>query len=242
MKLTQKFIFLLAFAGLIIGCAQAPESDDAKTGEAEDIEQPEEETSMTYALDTDESNILWVATKPTGRHNGTIDISQGQFMVEDGEIKGGKITIDMSTVFVEDLVDSPEDKAKLEKHLKSDDFFHVDSIPTASFEVAEVMPYQAPAETEEEASTEEGEEENQYKIENPTHTIRGNLTLKGVTKSVEFPAKVSMQDGTMTAEARFNIDRTNWGISYMEEGSAQDKFIHNTVNVGFDLKASSASM
>lgn len=242
MKLTQKFIFLLAFAGLIIGCAKAPESDDAKTGEAENIEQSEEEISMTYTLNTDKSEVLWVATKPTGRHNGTMDISDGQFVVEEGKIKGGQITIDMTTIFVEDLVDNPEDKAKLEKHLKSDDFFHVDSIATASFEVAEVMPYQAPPESEEADTEANSEGENQYKIENPTHTIRGNLTLKGVTKSVEFPAKVNMQDGTITAEARFNIDRTNWGISYMEEGSAQDKIIYNTVNVGFDLEASTDTM
>lgn len=240
MKLTQKFFFLLAFAGLMASCAKAPESDEATTSEAEEIEEVEAPAASTYNVNTSESKVLWVGTKPTGRHNGTIDISEGSFTVEDGNITGGSITIDMKTMVSEDLASDPEMKAKLEGHLQSNDFFSADSIPTAKFEVAEVTAYQAPAEGEE--ATEEGEEESEYKIADPTHTVRGNLTLRGVTKSIEFPAKVSMEGGTMTAEARFNIDRTNWGINYKAEGSVEDKFIHNTVNVGFSIKASTEQM
>ncbi len=224
----------MAFAGLIVGCAEAPKSDEAKVAEAEDIQKTEEAAASTYSVDTDASKVLWVGTKPTGKHNGTINITSGSFTIEGGNITAGNIMIDMSTLVAEDLVDSPEDKAKLEGHLKSGDFFEVETYPNAEFVIAEVMPYQAPEATEgEEAAAEESE----YKIADPTHTIRGNLTLKGVAKSIEFPAKVSMEDGMMSAEARFNIDRTNWGISFMEEGSVPDKFIHNKVNVGFSLKA-----
>ena len=43
------------------------------------------------------------------------------------------------------------------------------------------------------------------------------------------------------AKAKFNIDRTNWGLMYGDEASvvdkAKDKFIYNTVNVSFDITA-----
>lgn len=78
-------------------------------------------------------------------------------------------------------------------------------------------------------------------VTNPTHTITGNLTMRGTTKSVSFPAKVSVDANSIVAEAKFNIDRTDWNLSYGDESSvvdkAQDKFIYNTVNVGFSLVA-----
>ena len=50
-----------------------------------------------------------------------------------------------------------------------------------------------------------------------------------------------MNNGTIAAQAGFNIDRTEWGLSYGDEASAVDKakdqFIYNTVSVNFDIKA-----
>ncbi|MGB5979935.1 MAG: YceI family protein, partial [Cyclobacteriaceae bacterium] len=90
----------------------------------------------------------------------------------------------------------------------------------------------------------EGEEE-EYKISNPTHKITGNLTMRGNTKSITFPAKVDMSGDQITARAKFNIDRTEWGVSYGDESKAVDKakdqFIYNTVNVGFDIVADKGS-
>jgi len=46
-------------------------------------------------------------------------------------------------------------------------------------------------------------------------------------------------------EAKFNIDRTNWNIKYGEEASVtdkiKDKFIYDTVNLGFTVEAVSPS-
>jgi len=78
-------------------------------------------------------------------------------------------------------------------------------------------------------------------VANPTHWISGNLTLRGNTKNIKFPAAVSLRNGEVSAQAGFNIDRTQWGLSYGDEATAVDKakdqFIYNTVNIGFDIKA-----
>ena len=77
--------------------------------------------------------------------------------------------------------------------------------------------------------------------EAPTHWISGNLTMRGTSKNIKFPAAVSMENGVITAKAGFNIDRTEWGLSYGDEADAVDKakdqFIYNTVSLMLDVKA-----
>ena len=138
-----------------------------------------------------------------------------------------------------------EDLQKLTGHLKSPDFFAVEEYPTAMFEITEVTPF---AETTMEEDTSRmdvvvnDEEVSEYKIENPTHAITGNLTMRDTTLSITFPAKVDITDSQVSAEAKFNIDRTKWNVSYGDENDpvaqAKDQFIYNTVNVGFNIKAS----
>ena len=86
-----------------------------------------------------------------------------------------------------------------------------------------------------------------FRVENPTHNITGNLTLRGITRSITFPAYVEIpEDGSgLLIEARFNLNRTEFGISYGDESSVADRavdaFVYNTVNVGFALTASPAA-
>mgnify|MGYP002084543859 CR=1 FL=1 len=110
-------------------------------------------------------------------------------------------------------------KGKLEGHLKDADFFDVSKNPTAEFEISSVA-----------ADTAGG----------GTHKITGNLTLRGVTKSVSFPAKVQVDPAAKTASAtaNFNINRKDWNISY--EGK-KDDLIRNEVNIDLNISASKAA-
>jgi hypothetical protein len=36
--------------------------------------------------------------------------------------------------------------------------------------------------------------------------------LKGVTKNIEFPARITVSGNTAEAIAKFNIDRKEWGL------------------------------
>lgn len=239
----KKFNFsALMFAALVsvAACTSKPNSDEAKVSDAKEVNAEAQTDASVLTINTADSKVLWVGTKPTGQHNGTIDIEKGSLKTKNGEIVGGEIVIDLTTTSVEDL--EGEYKQKLEGHLASADFFDVENHPKATFTITKVT------KLEEETTmakagvdTEGSEEANEFKVENPTHEVSGNLTLRGTTKNIAFPAKVTKKDGNVMAEARFNIDRTNWNVNHMEESSAvaagKDKFIHNTVNVGFDITA-----
>jgi len=82
------------------------------------------------------------------------------------------------------------DKEKLTKHLKSPDFFDVGKFPTATFRSIGI------------------------KKEGTGHTITGDLTLHGVTKSISFPATISVSDARVEAKAEFSINRQDFGIAY----------------------------
>nr|HOP41334.1 YceI family protein [Geobacteraceae bacterium] len=49
----------------------------------------------------------------------------------------------------------------------------------------------------------------------PNYFVKGNLTIKGVSKEVSIPAViVPGEDGCIRAQAWFDIDRTGWNVSY----------------------------
>lgn len=234
---------LALFCGVVLySCQQKPGGTDAEVGEAQEVSEVSSEAS-DYALNTTESKLMWYGFKPNGRHNGTIGIQDGSVAVMNGEVVGGSFTMDMNNINVEDL--EGEYKDKLTNHLKSGDFFSVEEHPTAVFEITEVEPY-----SNEVASTDgdakmkvvvNEEEVDEYSIPDPTHTITGNLTMRGTTLSISFPAIVEVTDGQVTAQAKFNIDRSKWNIDFREESGyearAKDELIYDTVHVGFDIVA-----
>jgi polyisoprenoid-binding protein YceI len=49
----------------------------------------------------------------------------------------------------------------------------------------------------------------------PNFQITGNLTLRGVTREISFPAVIAASDADhVTAQAQIEIDRTLWGSRY----------------------------
>ena len=172
--------------------------------------------AQTYQVDTEKSLLKWKGEKVTGFHVGTEKIKDGQ-LIKTGEKYSGEFVIDMTTIENEDL--QGEWKTKLMNHLRSDDFFSVDKYPTATFKVTKVALYKP----------REGE--------NYTHKVTGDLTIKGISNEISFPAIIEATDDMLTAEAAFTIDRTEWNIqfrsgSYFE--NLGDKLIYDDIK--FDLK------
>ncbi len=204
-------------------CQSAPDADTAVTDDAQTASGTE---GTTYPIDVTATKIGWIGTKANGQHNGTFGVTDGTFTVNEGNLTGGNFTIDVSSLAVSDL--EGEDKGKLEGHLKSGDFFMVDSFPTAKFEITSVVPYDAATA----ASV----------LDGATHTISGNLTLRGETKNVTFPAIVNMEGNSINAKADFNIDRTQWGLNYKGPNNPADWFIAKEVNLKLDVKASNGTL
>lgn len=213
----KKLMLMAGLSLFLFSCADAPNADEAEATAAKEVSM--DASGATYNADVQQSKVEWVGTKPTGRHHGTIMIKEGSLMAGNGMITGGKFVMDMSSIAADDQ--DAEGNTKLTGHLKSDDFFSTDKYPTSSFEITNVK-----------------EGADNAVMKDATHTITGNLTMKDVTKSISFPAKVAMNDTQIIADAEFNIDRTEWGINYNSDKSIQDKFINHEVNITLHLVTS----
>ena len=165
-------------------------------------------------VDTNVSLVSWIGSKPTASHHGNFKLSNGFFVLENGSIKSGVFTINVNSLEVVDL--DQENNLKLANHLLSEDFFNSVKFPTAKFIMAHIAPFSPDS--------------------FPTHIITGNLTLNDSTKSIRFPAIIFTTEKSISAQANFNINRSDWGLSYGNDQSLGDKFISPTVNLNLEIK------
>jgi len=225
-----KFSALLGIILFLGACTDAPESDKAETTDAVNMDQAV--AGEAYTVNTNESNIEWVGTKVSGYHEGEIKLKGGQLMVSENNLVGGNFVIDMPTIAVTGPEGSNEEMdQKLLGHLKSPDFFEIEKHPEATFEITSVAPFTGSVQDSTDARQASISE---YKVTDPTHTISGNLTIKGITKNVTFPAKVSVSDNSVNALAKFNVDRTQWNIVYPGQ---TDDLIRNDIHFGIKVQA-----
>lgn len=193
--------------------------DKAKEAETKEAEAPAEVKLSfdRYTANVTESSIAWQGFKPTGKHNGTINIADGSFDVTDGKIASGSFTIDMNSIVDLDIPAEEKGNAKLVGHLKSADFFDVEKFPTATFEVT-------------------GLEESEGKT-----MLSGNLTLKEKTNNITFPVSVSNDGNTlMLTSETFTIDRSKWDVKYGSKSffdNLGDKFINDDIELTVSVMA-----
>lgn len=198
----------------IVSCKKAKNETEATA--AEEV-QKVAQTAERYVADAEASVITWKGFKPAKSHNGTIKVSEGYVAFEGGNLSGGNFVIDMSSIANLD-VESEEFKAKLEGHLKSADFFEVEKHPYSVFAITSV------------ATAADGKA-----------TIKGNLTVKGIKKNIEFPATVTVNGNEVSFVSEpFTIDRTEWDIKYNSGkffDDLKDKLINDEIEISFDVKA-----
>jgi polyisoprenoid-binding protein YceI len=244
----RKINFLLALVAMAIFACNQPQGENAEVSDAKDVQEASAE-AVEYTLNTEATTVSWIGSKPAGKHSGTIGVAEGNISVEGTTITGGKVTLNMDDLASIDMADNEEMAGKLMGHLKSPDFFDVASFPTAELVITSVEAYNA---TDSVEVKEEFESEfkpataSEFVVENPTHKVTGNLTLRGTTLSIAFPAKITIDAGSVKAEAKFNIDRTLWGVMYGDEASvadkAKDKFVYNTVNIALTVEANKTAV
>jgi len=165
-------------------------------------------------IDTEKSTIVWVGKKVTGKHDGTIKIKEGSVQMADGKLTGGKFVIDMTTLMNTDMAGS-DGQAKLEGHLKSEDFFNVAVHPTATLVITDVA-----------ARGTEG-----------SYKITADLTIKGTTKPVKFNAQFASENGRTTATADIMVDRSEYDVRY-GSGSFFENLGDKTIYDEFELHVS----
>lgn len=204
-----RFILLIFAAALAFTACDKSAPESAKGGEAGEVAKAASD-AMSYSVNSEATKLAWIGSKVTGdQHNGTINVSEGTIKMEGGNLTAGEFTIDMTSIKDLDLPADDEYNAKLVGHLKSPDFFGVEAHPTASFVITGVEAVEG---------------------EGPiTHNIKGNLTIKGITKEISIPTAVSVGDGTFNAEATFSFDRAQFDVQY-GSGSFFENLGDKTIN------------
>ena len=168
-------------------------------------------------FDPSSSVLKWEAKKVTGQHHGTIRLRSGNVVFRGDQLVGGDFSIDMTSIVDEDLTD-PEYNHKLVHHLSSEDFFDAAKYPTSDLKIRS-------------AKTVHG-------FTGPTYEVTADLTIKGKTNEVKFPAMIKTKDGKTTATANITLDRTRWGLKYRSGKffpSIGDKMIYDDFKLDVSL-------
>lgn len=207
MRLT---IVITILAGLMfLSACSDPASDKTKavTGEAAPVaSQPATAQGRKYVITPQNSQIAFVASKVTGSHNGSFGDFSGQVDF-NGTPEQSRVNISIKSDSI--TTDTPD----LTKHLKTADFFDVAKYPEATFVSTAIK-----------AGGEGG----------ASHTVTGNLTLHGVTKSVTFPATIDVTPDVATVDSTFSINRKDFNLNYP---GAPDNAIRDNVVMTLKIRA-----
>ena len=196
---------------MIVTACSDPAADQprATTGAATQAS-PQNVSGQKYLITTQNSKIEFIGSKVTGSHNGSFQKFSGEVNYAGAPEKSRvSVTMDASSITADD--------PKLTEHLKTADFFDVAKYPQATFVSTEIKP---------------GGDKG------ATHTVIGNLTLHGVTKSVTFPATINVTPDVASVDSTFSINRKDFGINY---AGAQDNLIRDDVVLKLTIRANKAS-
>jgi polyisoprenoid-binding protein YceI len=206
--------------------AQAPEAAAVHDAVMEDTMQEDtnSEDSMQeeqqYTVDTSASSFAWTARKVVGPHNGTIDISEGTLIANDeGQLIGGEFTADMTTIVDLDIQDEKMNQM-LTNDLKSENFFDVEKFPTATFTITNIA-----------------------KEDGATYQVAGDMTIRGITQNISFPAEITVEGDQIRATANVELDRTLFDIKFRSGkffSDLGDKLIDDMFQLEINLVANKA--
>ena len=200
-------LLLVVLAPLLLVACSNPASDKPRavtTDAAPVASQPA--SGERYLITPQNSKVEFIGAKVTGQHKGGFERFSGTIdYAGQPEKSRVSITIEVDSIFTDD--------PKLTAHLKTPDFFDAAKFPQAKFESTEIT-----------AGGEGG----------ATHTIKGNLTMHGVTKSVTFPAKIAVAADAITVDSTFAINRKDFGINY---AGASDNLIRDDVVLTLSVRA-----
>jgi polyisoprenoid-binding protein YceI len=172
--------------------------------------------AQSYTIDTKSSVLIWKGEKLTKVHTGTVQIKNGTIAKNKTNFTGDFV-IDMTTIKIDDVSDQGMND-KFLGHLRADDFFSVDKFNTAALKIKKSEAYTPKAD------------------ENANYMLTADLTIKGITNEIKFPAKMNFNGKDLAATAHIVIDRTKWNVRY-GSGSFFDNLGDTAIydNITFDL-------
>lgn len=201
-----KYLALAIAAPLVFVSCENPadKTTDAKVSDAVDKSATPAQAGTKYVF-TPASQVLFVGSKVTGSHSGGFKSFTGYFTIKDGAPVGNDHKV------VIDMKSTFTDAEKLTGHLKSPDFFDVEKFPESTFDITGLT-----------------------KSSDTAYTVSGNFTLHGKTKNISFPATVSQSGDSVKIDAKFDINRKDFGIVYPGK---TDDLIRDEVIIELKLEA-----
>jgi polyisoprenoid-binding protein YceI len=153
-----------------------------------------------FLVDAAKSSVNWKGSKVGGEHSGVINLDSAQLKFTDDVLSSGEFVVDMTSLKNTDL-EKLEDRTKLEKHLKSVDFFETDAFAKSSFKFSNVKD-----------------------MGNGQYAVTGQMTIKEKSNQETFMTKVNMAGDKLVAVADVKIDRTKYGIMYKAGKDDEDEW------------------
>jgi polyisoprenoid-binding protein YceI len=201
--------FILIIASLVSGCGGTVKEENTNNASASSASL-HVGNEKYFTIDTKESVVTWTGSSVEGAHTGYVSISKGELMMENGQLMGGTVEVNMSTIEGDDH----RSDNNLIEHLKDPDFFDVKKFPFTTFAITWVAPA-------------DGQNIN----------VTGNLTIKGITHAVTFPATMEAKGKVVYANGNVTIDRTKWDVRY-NSGKFYDNLADKTISdfIEFDIK------
>jgi polyisoprenoid-binding protein YceI len=147
----------------------------------------------SFNITPQNSKIEWTGAKTTYKHPGSFSSFGGKIELA-GPIDQGKVSVDIDTPSIAAAVD-PTLGAMIDKltgHLKSPDFFDIAKFSKATFVSTGIK-----------AGGGDG----------AAFTVSGDLTIRGITKPISFPASITASPTKVDATASFTINRKDFGMT-----------------------------
>ena len=197
---------LFTFLMLIILASCNTNPNQASTQQAQGVAT----VDNIYNVETAQSQITWTGREvSTSYHYGTLDFVSGNFEISNGAIVNGEFIVDMTSINNQDM--EGDSKARLEGHLKSDDFFSVESYPTAAISI-----------------------NSSELISDGKWNVSADLSIKGFTHPVNFEM-ISSEDGW---SANLVFDRSKYDVRFRSGSFFEnlgDKLIYDDIELSINL-------
>lgn len=153
-----------------------------------------------FTVDAVHSSVLFrIKHLNTSYFYGRFKDVTGSFVLDPAHPEAGSITATVTA----DSVDT--NNAKRDSHVKSPDFLSAKEYPTLTFKSTAIK-----------------------KTSEHTFDVTGDLTCRGVTKSITVPVELTGQGPGMGGstiaglETVFTINRSDYGVSFMPQGLGEE--------------------